>query len=284
MTVVEYQQGYIDMMVEDKSKETTVELGEEVEFGEELNKNLTNAIFKLNPAALEREDNDTSLVEFYQIAEKWLKLKFKKSEKTWVIEKDAFASKASQALAKVVDDEKLKDAITEQVTKLNQDDGSSSEAKIPAQVELQWWTSGVGEMSEGSVASLCKKIWTGLATDGAWRSALEDKITDQNISRDIYHSLVNPFKQDGTQCKDGEFVVVAKPYRSCWYTEGNYVPGSSVQIWHRAIDPIAWFGKQVAEKPKTLTSYDSPDVALEPPTKELKEATLAEDEAFGYAK
>lgn len=284
MTVVEYQQGYIDMMVEDKSKETTVELGEEVEFGEELNKNLTNAVFKLNPAALEREDKETSLVELYQIAEKWLKLKFKKSEKTWVIEKDAFASKASQALAKVVDDEKLKDAITEQVTKLNQDDGSSSEAKIPAQVELQWWTSGVGEMSEEYVASLCKKIWTGLATNGAWSSALEDKITDQNISRDIYHSLVNPFKQDGTQCKDGEFVVVAKPYRSCWYTEGNYVPGSSVQIWHRAIDPIAWFGKQVAEKPKTLTSYDSPDVALEPPTKELKEATLAEDEAFGYAK
>lgn len=284
MTVVEYQQGYIDMMVEDKSKETTVELGEEVEFGEELNKNLTNAVFKLNPAALEREDKETSLVELYQIAEKWLKLKFKKSEKTWVIEKDAFASKASQALAKVVDDEKLKDAITEQVTKLNQDDSSSSEAKIPAQVELQWWTSGVGEMSEEYVASLCKKIWTGLATDGAWSSALEDKITDQNISRDIYHSLVNPFKQDGTQCKDSEFVVVAKPYRSCWYTEGNYVPGSSVQIWHRAIDPIAWFGKQVAEKPKTLTSYDSPDVALEPPTKELKEATLAEDEAFGYAK
>lgn len=284
MTVVEYQQGYIDMMVEDKSKETTVELGEEVEFGEELNKNLTNAVFKLNPAALEREDKETSLVELYQIAEKWLKLKFKKSEKTWVIEKDAFASKASQALAKVVDDEKLKDAITEQVTKLNQDDSSSSEAKIPAQVELQWWTSGVGEMSEEYVASLCKKIWTGLATDGAWSSALEDKITDQNISRDIYHSLVNPFKQDGTQCKDGEFVVVAKPYRSCWYTEGNYIPGSSVQIWYRAIDPIAWFGKQVAEKPKTLTSYDSPDVALEPPTKELKEATLAEDEAFGYAK
>lgn len=83
-------------------------------------------------------------------------------------------------------------------------------------------------MSEEYVASLCKKIWTGLATDGAWSSALEDKITDQNISRDIYHSLVNPFKQDGTQCKDGEFVVVAKPYRSCWYTEGNYIPGSSV--------------------------------------------------------
>ena len=284
MIVVEYQQGYIDMMAEDNSKETTVELGEEVEFGEELNKNLTNAIFKLDSVALEREDKETPLVELYQIAEKWLKLKFKKSKKTWVIEKDAFASKASQALAKVVDVQKLKDAIAEQVTKLNQDDSSSFEAEIPAQVELQWWTSGVGEMSEESTASLCKKIWTGLTTDGAWRSSLEDKITDQNISRDIYHSLVNPFKQDGTQCKDGEFVVVAKPYRSCWYTEGNYIPGSSVQIWHRAIDPIAWFGKRVAEKPKTLTSYDSPDVALEPPTKELKEATLAEDEAFGYAK
>ena len=91
------------MMAEDNGKETTVELGEEVEFGEELNKNLTNAIFKLDPAALEREDKETPLVELYQIAEKWLKLKFKNSKKTWVIEKDAFVSKASQALAKVVD-------------------------------------------------------------------------------------------------------------------------------------------------------------------------------------
>ena len=272
------------MMAEDNSKNNIVELGEEVEFGEELNKNLTNAIFKLNPAALEREDKETPLVELYQIAEKWLKLKFKKSEKTWVIEKDSFASKAGQALTKVVDDEKFKDAIAEQVTKLNQDDDSSSETKIQAQIELQWWTSDVGEMSEEFATSLCKKIWTSLATDGAWRSALEDKITDQNISRDIYHSLVNPFKQDGTQCKDDEFIVVAKPSRSCWYTEGNYVPGSSVQIWHRAIDPIAWFGKYIAEKPKTLTSYDSPEVALDAPTKELEEATLAEDEAFGYAK
>ena len=270
------------MMVEDNSKETTVELGEEVEFGEKLNKNLTNAIFKLDPSALEREDKETPLVELYQIAEKWLKLKFKKSEKTWIVEKDAFASKAGQALAKVDVIENLKDAIAEQATKLSQD--NNSESTIPAQVELQWWSSKNGEISEEYATSLCKKIWDGLVTDGVWRVAIEDKITDQNISRDIYHSFVNPFKQDGTQCKDGEFVVVAKPSKSCWYTEGNYIPGSSVQIWHRAIDPIAWFGKQITEKPKTLANYDSMEVALEPPTREMKEATLAEDEAFGYAK
>lgn len=272
------------MMAEDNNKNNMAELGEEVEFGEELNKNLTNAIFKLNPAALEREDKETPFVELYQIAEKWLKLKFKKSEKTWVIEKDSFASKASQSLTKVVVDKKLKDAIAEQVTNLNQDDGSSSESKIQAQIELQWWTSDVGEMSKEDASSLCKKIWDNLVVDGAWKLAIEDKITDQNISRDIYNSLVNPFKQDGTQCKAGEFVIVAKPSRSCWYTNGQYIPGSSVQIWHRAIDPIAWFGKHIAEKPKSLTSYDSPEVALDAPTKELEEATLAEDEAFGYAK
>ena len=53
------------MMAEDNSKETIVELGKEVEFSEELNKNLTNAIFKLDPVALEREDKETPLVELY---------------------------------------------------------------------------------------------------------------------------------------------------------------------------------------------------------------------------
>lgn len=57
-----------------------------------------------------------------------------------------------------------------------------------------------------------------------------------------------------------------------------------MQIWHRAIDPIAWFGKLATEKPATLASYDKPTVELSPPTREVEEATLAEDEAFGYAK
>lgn len=269
------------MMTEDNHKNITIELGKEVEFGSKLNKNLTNAIFKLDSTALEIEDKITPLVELYQIAEKWLKLKFRKSEKTWIVERDVFASKIAVVLTKIEDVEKLKAVVAKQATNLSQDD---SETKIPAQVELQWWDPNVVEMSKEDASSLCKKIWDNLVVDGAWKLAIEDKITDQNISRDIYHSLVNPFKQDGTQCKAGEFVIVAKPSRSCWYTNGQYIPGSSVQIWHRAIDPIAWFGKQITEKPKSLTSYDSLEVVLEAPTKELEEATLAEDEAFGYAK
>lgn len=275
------------MMTEDNHKNTTtelsreVELGREVEFGEKLNKNLTNAIFKLDPAALEIEDKITPQIELYQIAEKWFKIKFKESGKTWIIEKDAFASKIAVVLTKVEDVEKLKAIVAEQVTNLSQDD---SETKIPTQVELQWWDPNVVEMSKEDASDLCKNIWNNLVVDGPWKLAIEDKITDQNISRDIYHSFVNPFKQDGTQCKNGEFISIAKPFRSCWYTNGQYIPGSSVQIWHRAIDPIAWFGKHITEKPKSLTSYDSLEVALEAPTKELEEATLAEDEAFGYAK
>lgn len=256
--------------------------GEVVEFGEELNKNLSNAIFKLDPTALVRDDKVTPLIDLYQIAESWAKLKFKKSEKTWVVERDAFASKAGEALAKSIDDdEKLAEVVAEKATKLTQDDSSGD--RVKAEVELEWWVSGASEMPENAAEELCKKIWDGLART-KWSPSVEDKITDQNISREIYHSFVNPFKQDGTQCQDGEFVTIAKPLRSCWYTDGNYVPGSSVQIWHRAIDPIAWFGKLASEKPKTLTSYDSQEVALDPPTKELEEATLAEDEAFGYAK
>lgn len=260
----------------DSSTSTSTDLAE---FGNELNKNLTNAVFKLDPNALEAEDKETPLIDLYQISEKWIKIKFKKSGKTWTIEKDRFATSASESLTKKVDDQKIVESIEEKVTEINQD----GEVKIPVKVELQWWASSDNEMNDDKAKSFCKDLWTRLV-DGSWSTSIEDRITDQNISRDTYHSFVRPFKQDGTQCKDGEFVVVSKPFRSCWYTNGEYVPGSSVQIWHRAVDPIAWFGKQASEKPKTLNSYDSPDVELESPSKKLEEATLAEDEAFGYAK
>lgn len=268
-----------NMMSNDEdSKQDIVDVAE---FANELNKRLVNAIFKLDPAALEREDGETPLVELYQISQKWLKLKFKKSQKTWLIERDTFAERAGKALVKkLADAEGLREAVSASATKLlNSDD---PESKIQIEVDLQTSPSDAGQLSEEDAAKLCKVIWDNLAMTGAWKLAIEDKITDQNISRDIYHSLVRPYKQDGSQCRVDEFVTVAEPVRSSWYTNGEYIPGSSVQIWYRAVDPIAWFGEQLTEKPKTLDSYDSRETALEPPSRELvKEADdLAELDAF----
>lgn len=253
-----------NMNNDEVSKQDTIDI---VQFTSKINKNLINAIFKLDPAALEREDGEIPLVELYQISQKWLKLKFKKSQKTWLVERDIFVENASKALVKTFDNaEGLKEAVSASATKLlNSDD---PESKIQVKVDLQPSSSDIGQLSEAEAAKLCKAIWDNLVMSGAWKLAVENKITDQNISRDIYYSLVRPFKQDGTQCRAGEFVTVAEPTRSSWYTNGEYIPKSSVQIWYRAIDPIAWFGKQLTEKPKTLDSYDSRNIALEPLSKE----------------
>lgn len=257
-------------------------LGDEVNFNNKLNNMLDNAVLKLYPDMINRDDNIKPLVDFYQIAENWLKLRFIKSKKTWTITKETFISGVSSLLLKPLSDSDLKTAesvVSSKASKL----GSNKELdNIKIQVKLGNWDNDV-TLSKEDVTIICTQIWDRLAST-SWSSALEDKITDQNFSRDVYNSVIRPFKQNGEQCNPDEFVVVTKPVRSCWYTNGEYIPSSSTQLWYRAIDPISWFGQPANEKPKTLTSYDDPKVSLEAPTQSLKDATLKEDEAFGYAK
>lgn len=156
-----------------------------------------------------------------------------------------------------------------------------SAGKVSVTICLEPIAASTGTDQE-RMASMLEDLWKSLETT-SWESAVEYKIADQFSSKDVYQSLTRPFKQTGKICKPNEFIVISSPFKSCWYTDGEYVSGSSDQIWHRAIDPIAWFGKQLEEKPTTLESYDGKEVALDPPTKELEEATLREDEAFGYA-
>lgn len=260
----------------------TTEIKEEVTgFGERLNKHLDAAVLKLDDRAMVIEDEEHPIIDIYQIGDGWVKFKSKKTKKTWLVESSVFADSAAKRLGQSLDSNdktKVKSEIERIASKR---ESQEQDGKLRLNACIQAIATGV-DPDKDKVSSMLKEVWTHLE-DSKWSSAIEYKIADQFSSKDVYQSLTRPFKQDGTQCEPSEFVVISSPFKSCWYTDGEYVAGSSDQIWHRAIDPIAWFGKLVEEKPTTLESYDSKEVALEPPTKEIEEATLREDEAFGYA-
>ena len=260
-------------------EKSTKKLEEITNFGEKLNQNLKFAVLKLDDRAIVAEDKEQPIVDLYQIGDKWVKFKSKKTGKTWLVDVDQFASLAAKNLAKPLsDDEKSKvKAGLERIASKNGDFAG----KITVSVCVQPIDDGFDD-DQNQIARSLNDLWKCLETT-KWESATKYQITDQFMSKDVYQSLTRPFKQNGELCNPTEFIVLSSPFKSCWYTNGRYVPGSSDQVWHRAIDPIAWFGKQIEEKPTNLESYDNKEVALTPPTKELEEATLREDEAFGYA-
>ncbi len=254
-----------------KDKNTAVETLDTAEFYFKLNDELKNAVFPVDPSAIEAAYGIKPLVDLYQISSEdkdgWLKMRFAKSKMTYIVHLDTFKAEARRAFFNRSSKD-LADADQSSLTKavstavkaqyLAKQESTGDQMDTP-EIELIW--NDDTALDENAFEDVCQHGLTTLE-NGPWSSAIEYKASDQRISKTVYDSLVRPFKQDGTQCKDGEFVVIDKPFRSCFYNSGKTLPLTMIQIWHRAIDPIAWFGKPLERKPDNLGSYDLQDVSL----------------------
>lgn len=253
-------------------KNTSVETLDKAEFYLKLNDNLKNVVFPVDPSEIEAAYGIRPLIDLYQISSEdkvnWLKMRFTKSKMTYIVHLDAFKAEAKRSFFNksskdLADDERssltkaVSMAVQEQ-QQIKQDNAGDQTATTP-KIELIW--NDDTALDENAFEDVCQHGLT-ILENGPWSSAIEYKVTDQRISKTVYDSLVRPFKQDGTQCKNGEFVVIDKPFRACFYNSGNTLPLTMIQIWHRAIDPIAWFGKPLERKPDDLESYDLQDVSL----------------------
>ena len=254
-------------------KNTIVETSDKAEFYFKLNDNLKNAVLPVDPSEIEATYGIRPLIDLYQISFEdkvnWLKTRFTKSKMTYIVHLDAYEAEAKRAFFNksskdLADDEQssLTKAVSAavQTQQKAKQDSDGDQTATTQKIELIWNDDIV--LDENAFEDICQHSFTTLV-NGPWRSAIEYKVTDQRISKMVYDSLVRPFKQDGTQCKDGEFVVIDKPFRACFYNSGKTLPLTMTQIWNRAIDPIAWFGKPLERKPDDLESYDLQDVSLD---------------------
>lgn len=252
-----------------KEKMTPAEQANEAEFYFKLNDGLDNAVLPVDSTEIEASYGMAKpLIDLYQISSKakWVKMRFARSQTTYIAGLDGFISRVKRAFFSKADKDSAKTKQNDlaktilMAIQTQEDEDSISNHQLAPTIEIVW--NDDSTIDEKMLEDVCRHAWS-ILESGPWNSAIEYKITDQRLSRSVYDSLVRPFKQDGTQCKDGEFVVIEKPFRACFYNSGELIPMTTTQIWHRAIDPIAWFGKPVARKPSDDASYDDEDVELD---------------------
>lgn len=252
-----------------KEKMTPAEQANEAEFYFKLNDSLENAVLPIDGKEIEIPHGTAKpLIDLYQISSKakWVKMRFARSRKTYIASLDEFIARVKRAFFSKADRDSARTKQNDlakmilMAIQAQEGEDNTSNHQLAPKIEIVW--NDDSTIDEKMLEDVCRHAWS-ILESGSWNSAIEYKITDQRLSRSVYDSLVRPFKQDGTQCKDGEFVVIEKPFRACFYNSGELIPMTTTQIWHRAIDPIAWFGKLVARKPSGDASYDDEDVELD---------------------
>ena len=209
-------------------KNTLLKQVDEAEFYFKLNDHLDNAVLPIDSTKTETSHGMVKpLIDLYQISSKakWVKMRFGRSQTTYVVSLDEFAAKAKKAFFSKVDRDSTKtkqDEIAKTIlTAIQTQEDDDNVNQLAPKIEITW--NDDSTIDEKMLEDTCQHAWS-ILESGPWNSAIEYKITDQRLSKSVYDSLVRPFKQDGTQCKDGEFVIIEKPFRACFYNNGELIP------------------------------------------------------------
>lgn len=283
----------------EQSKASITKEEERIDFGEALNKELRSPIFSTE--GIDFESRPTSVFErvlkasevpfdLYQVSEKWIKIRSAKTKKTWLIERDSFVKKAAAAVLKLNNSKiaaEASEAILPQVKKAAKKD-EILEAIKPVVLPVDGLTT-----KEELEAKIQDYVWDSLAQT-KWGSQLEYKVADTGATLDFIATMIAPrslvttgatqeLKMLDPESLDVAEAKVARMPMS-FESSGDVDDETGGTIWRRAVDPILWFGKEVTKKPAKISDYDEPSFALVQPTSSMRQASLKEDEEFGYAK
>lgn len=283
----------------EQSKASITKEEERIDFNEALNKELRTPIFstegidfEARPTLVFERVLKASEVPFdlYQVSEKWIKIRSTKTKKTWLIERDSFVKKASAAILKLNNAKataEASEAILPQVKKAAKKD-EIFEAIKPVVLPVDDTTT-----KEELEAKIQEYVWDSLVQT-KWSSQLEYNVADAGATIDFIATMIAPRSLvitgatqelkmlDPGSLDVAEAKVAGMPMS--FETTGDVDDDTGGTVWRRAVDPILWFGKEVTKKPAKLSDYDEPSFALVQPTSNMRQASLKEDEEFGYAK
>lgn len=281
------------------SKSKVDKENEDIEFNEELNRNLEHPIFSTNDIdfagrpslSLGRvlEKNEVQF-DLYQISENWIKIRSSKTKTTWVITKDSFIKGSVAVAYKIDSDESVKaavKAISPKAKNAEKDDELLGAGK-PIVMPLDSNTMSIDNTED----IVTEKVWNYLCKE-TWSSQLDYNVADSGATIEFIASVISPRSLMNTDTSSGLNLLDPKS-NTVVQTKVNGIPmtfecngdvddETGQSIWRCALNPIAWFGKEAVKKPSKISDYDDPEVALDSPTDGIKLASLKEDEAFGYA-
>jgi len=276
---------------------------QQLDFSEDLNKRLENPVFSVKVVdfssrpstifnrVLKREEAPFDL---YQVSESWIKVRSSKTKKTWLIERDTFVKRATEAVLKFSTSAlagEAAEALVPHAKKAAKKDELLKGAGLKVlPLDRMAWS------QEELEAKIQDYVWDALA-NSTWSSQLENKVADPGATLNFISTVIAPRSLDASSAADNSKLafkmldpealetaqVKIDKQPASFETSGDLDSETGAIIWRRALDPIIWFGREVKESPSKLEDYDKKEVALVAPTKELEEASLQEDEAFGYA-